>query len=74
LMDNDGERFDNQDAKITTDVEIMDDGTADIEISIDFIEEVEIVQDSGGPIYLNGFHWRLAEAVIDYALTGDVAT
>jgi hypothetical protein len=74
LMDNDGERFDNKDAKITTDVEILDNGTADIEISIDFIEEVEIMQDSAGPILLNGFHWRLADAEIDYAETGDVAT
>jgi hypothetical protein len=74
LIDNDGDRFDDNDAKITTDVEIMDDDTADIEIGIDFIEEVEIVQDSGGPIFLNGFHWRLADAVIDYAETGDVAT
>jgi hypothetical protein len=74
LIEHDGDRFDNQDAKITTDVEIMDDDTADITISIDFSEEVEVVQDPGGPIYLNGFHWRLADADIHYALTGDVTT
>jgi hypothetical protein len=74
LIEHDGNRFDNQDAKLTTDVEIMDDDTADITVSIDFSEEVEIVQDPGGPIYLNGFHWRLADAVINYAVTGDVAT
>lgn len=74
LIDNDGDRFDDKDAKITTDVEIMDDDTADIEIGIDFIEEVEIVMDPDGAIFLNGFHWRLAEAEIGYAETGDVAT
>lgn len=74
LIDNDGDRFDDKDAKITTDVEIMEDDTADIEISIDFIEEIEIVKDPGGPIRLNGDRWRLADVPIDYALTGEVTT
>lgn len=74
LIEHDSERFDNEEAKISTDVEIMDDETADIEIGIDFIEEVEIVEDAGGPISLDGKRWRLAEGTINYALTGDVTT
>lgn len=73
LIENDGERADYEDAKITTDVEIMDDETADIEIGIDFIEEVEIVEYPGGPIQLNGKRYQLRELVLNYALTGDVA-
>lgn len=72
LIDNDGERFDEEAAKITTDVDILDDETADITISIDFVEEVGIVADPAGPITYGGKRWRLGEPVIHYALEGDV--
>jgi hypothetical protein len=74
LIEHDGERFDNEDAKITTDVEILDDDTADILVSIDFVEEVEIVEDEDGPIALAGKTWTLAGIEIDYALAGEVTT
>lgn len=74
LIDNDGERFDNKDADITTNVEILDDDTADIAISIDFIDEVEIVEDADGPIALAGKTYKLAAIDIDYAEEGEVTT
>jgi hypothetical protein len=74
LIEHDGERFDNEDAKITTDVEILDDDTADILVSIDFVEEVEIVEDADGPIALAGKTWSLAGIEIDYAEAGEVTT
>lgn len=74
LIDNDGDRFDDEDAKITTDVEIMDDNTADIEISIDFIEEVGMIEDALGTIMLSGKKYKLADIEIYYAETGEVST
>lgn len=74
LIDNDNpDRFDHEDARIETDVEIMDDETADIEISIDFIEEVEIFKRPGGPIRLNGEDWDLEPVEIYYAEEGELA-
>lgn len=70
LIDNDGERFDQKDADIEVEIDILDDETADIMISIDFIEEVGITEDPGGDIRFNGKYWRIAEPVINYALTG----
>lgn len=70
LMDNDSDRLDQKDAGIETEVDILDDETADIMLSIDFIEEIGIVPDSGGDICFNGRYWRLGEPVINYALTG----
>jgi hypothetical protein len=74
LIEHDGERFDNEDAKITTDVEILENDTADIMVSIDFIEEVEIVEDPAGTIQLAGKTWKLADIEIDYAEEGEVTT
>lgn len=72
LMDNDGDRFDQRDASIKIEVDILDDETADVMISIDFIEEVGIVEDSGGDIRLDGKYWRLDEPEIYYALSGEL--
>jgi hypothetical protein len=73
LMDNDSERFDQKDADIEVELDILDDETADIMVSIDFIEEIGIVEDPGGAILFNGQRWRLATPIIKYALSGDIA-
>jgi hypothetical protein len=72
LMENDGER--DEIAKPRTDVDILDAETADIEISISFEEDVYATPDPAGTIVLNGVNYRLADALIDYAETGDVRT
>lgn len=72
LMDNDNARSDNRNASINTEVDVLDEQTADIIISIGFYEDVEIVPDVDGPITFNGETFRLAESIIDYAETGDV--
>lgn len=74
LMEHDGDRFDEKDADITTDVEIMDDETADIDIGVEFSEDIEIVEWPGGPIELKGQRYQLRELAINYAETGEVVT
>lgn len=56
------------------DIDILDNDLADISISIDFDETVEIVPDAAGDIEFNGQRWRLSDSVVNYALTGDVVT
>ena len=72
LMENDGERDDIADPN--TDVDILDDETADIEINISFEEDVFAVPDPAGQIVLDGNHYRLADVVVDYAEDGEVTT
>lgn len=72
LMENDGERGDGSEATITTEVEILDDSTADVIITIDFIEDVTAYEDATGPIALAGKHYRLDVQDILYAETGYV--
>lgn len=74
LIEHDGDRFDRKDADLITDVDIMDDQTADIEITIDFHEEVEIVEYAGGPIELAGKRYQLRDLVLRYAEEGEVTT
>ncbi|MCJ2164651.1 MULTISPECIES: phage tail protein [unclassified Pseudodesulfovibrio] len=49
------------------DISLNDDRTADIELSIDFEESLEIVPDEDGPIHYNGQRWRVADVPIDVA-------
>lgn len=70
LMESDPDR--DEIAKPRTDVDILDDQTADIEITISFEENIEAVPDPAGTINLGGTLYRLADAVIDYAETGEV--
>ena len=72
LMQNDADR--DEIAQPTTDVDVLDESTADIEISIAFEEDVHGVEDPAGPIELNGTHYRLADIEIDYAEEGEVKT
>lgn len=69
LMEND-ER--DEIATPRTVVDILDDHTADIEITISFEEDVLAVPDTAGTIWVGGENYRLADAVIDYAETGEV--
>lgn len=72
LMQNDTER--DEIAAPRTDVEILDDGTADIEITISFEEDVIAVLDPAGQIEFGGDRYRLAEPIIFYAEEGDLRT
>lgn len=68
LYEHDVDRFDRKDADIATEVDVLDDQTADITLTLDFIEEVGAVPDPAGPIMAAGKRWRLAEPVVNYAL------
>lgn len=60
--------------KPRTDVDVLDDQTADIEMTISFEEDVMAVADPAGSIVLGGARYRLADVVIGYAETGEVAS
>ena len=72
LMENDGDRDDIPEP--ITDVDILDNGTADIEITISFTEDVEAIEDPAGTIVFNGKTYKLADAVVDVAEAGEVMT
>lgn len=72
LMENDDDR--DEIAAPRTDVEILDDNLADIEITISFEEDVIAVLDPAGLIELGGERYRLAGPVINYAESGDLRT
>lgn len=72
LMENDGER--DEIADPNTDVDVLDDETADVEITISFEEDVLAVPDPAGTIVLGGNLYRLADVVVDYAEDGEVTT
>lgn len=57
-----------------THVNILDNGTANIEVHIEFEQDVYGVEDPAGTIPLKGKFYRLVDPVVDYVLTGDVAT
>lgn len=72
LMGHDDERLEN--AVPEVDVEILDDETADIQIGIEFIEDVSAVPDPAGTISLYGEDYALADADLWVAEQGDVTT
>ena len=74
LMDNDSEREEQNAANPTVDADILDNSTADIEISVPFVEDVEAIPDANGPIEINGQRYRLGDSSINYAKTGRVVT
>lgn len=57
-----------------TSVDVLDNGTANIEVHINFEEDVYAVEDPAGTIPLRGALYRLADPETDYVLTGDVTT
>ena len=72
LIENDSDRDDI--AQPHTDVDIRDDETADVEITISFTEDVEAIKDPAGLIVVGGETYSLGAAVIDVADEGDVTT
>jgi hypothetical protein len=57
-----------------TGIDVLDNDTANIEFSIEFMQDVYAVEDPNGTIRLEGKRYRIADPEIDYALSGDVAT
>jgi hypothetical protein len=58
-----------------TNVDVLDNGTANIEVQIKFEQDVYGVEDAlAGTIPLNGKRYRVADPVIDYVESGDVVT
>ncbi|MCX4187173.1 phage tail protein [Methylophaga sp. OBS4] len=74
LIDNDAEREDQGVDQPTVDADILDNHTADLDITIPFIEDVEVVPDENGLISINGQKYMLANVEIDYAEQGEVKT
>ncbi len=72
LMNNDCERL--QIAQPRIDVDILDNDTANIEIQIDFEEDVLAIEDPAGDIFLNNKYYRILDSDIFYAETGEVTT
>lgn len=72
LLENDTERTDI--AEPETNVEVIDNNSANVEFSIIFTEDVYGAEDPAGPLQLNGKRYRLADVNLDYAETGDVRT
>lgn len=74
LMDNDGDdvRSDGSEASVQIEVDINDDHTADLVLTIDFMEDVTAIEDVTGTITLAGKQYRLADMDIYYAETGDL--
>lgn len=57
-----------------TDVEILDDNTADIEFSVEFEQDVYAVEDPAGPIVLRGKNYAITTPVVDIATEADITT
>ncbi|MFZ2405531.1 MAG: phage tail protein [Methylobacter sp.] len=58
-----------------TDVDVLDNDTANIEVRIKFEQDVYAVEDAvNGTILYRGKRYRIAEPEIDYVLSGDVVT
>ncbi len=71
LADND-ERSDMDDAELNISPELLDENTANIEITLNFEEDVYIAEKEGGPIEYAGKHWELAEPEHDIAESFDL--
>ena len=74
LMDNDPCRDEDNLPEPSIDVDVNEHGVVDIEVSINFIEDVEIVEDPDGDITFNGKTWSLGEveiSVVDEISIGD---
>lgn len=70
LMENDERE---QIAEPRVDVDVIDDQVAEIQMGIDFREDVTAVDDPAGPIELNGKRYRLGTPETHYVTGGDLA-
>lgn len=62
LIDNDNTRDKYNLSAPQVSVELIDDGTAEVILSIDFIESVFLVEAEGGDIIFNGKEWNVISA------------
>lgn len=67
LLDNDGEREQDELPMPSIDVTPLDDVAADVEISVTFIEELTLVEDPEGNVPFNGKVWMLQDLVNNVA-------
>ena len=70
LIENDADR--EEIAQPNIDVDILDDETADIEITISFTEDVTAIKDPAGLIVVGGETYSLGAVVVDVAEEGDL--
>lgn len=71
LGDND-DRSELDDPMPNIDVDVLDDDTADVEITLQFEEDVYIVEAEDGPIVFKGKRWQLENPEHDIAESGNV--
>lgn len=74
LIENDSERAQLGLSNPQTDVDVLDDKTADIELTIAFEEDITAVLDEDGPISYMGGQYKLADVAIDYVNEADMAS
>lgn len=67
LADNDACREDNGLVDPEVDISLNDDATADVDLSIEFEERLEIVPQDDGVIEFNGRTWAVADVPVDVA-------
>lgn len=72
VMDNDTNRDRDDLEPPQIDLTIRDDSTADVDISLVFIEDITIVPDAAGPITYRGQQWALGKPDIFTAESGAV--
>ncbi|WHI46798.1 phage tail protein [Microbulbifer sp. VAAF005] len=65
LMENDSSRFDNGMPEPQIEVTPIDDKSVDVEITIRFFENVDLVPDDNGPISYQGQRYAIATVPID---------
>ncbi len=72
LVENDEERFDTDLPNPSIDVDVLDNKTADIDITIRFEEDITAVPDDNGPIMIQGEKYRLDNAVTSYVQESEI--
>lgn len=70
VMDNDPDREGDNLEPPQIDLIIRDDALADVDISLEFIEDITIVPDANGPISYRGQQWALGQPDIFVAQSG----
>ncbi|WP_067095583.1 phage tail protein [Marinomonas atlantica] len=71
LSEND-DRSELDDPDLNIDVDVLDNDTADIEITVQFEEDVYITETEGGNITMKGKAWGLADPAYDIAESAQV--
>lgn len=74
LTDNDPTRDDDNLSPPDIDVDIIDRNSVDVEIAVQFREDIEIVANDNGPIAFDGRRWELGSvpsSIVDTVAVGD---